>query len=50
MDIGHDPAAWQTLFRLVAGASAALTDLLFVALSINLNAWVLVMRAAEEAD
>ncbi len=33
----YDPAEWKDLFVAVAGASAALTGLLFVAVSINLE-------------
>jgi hypothetical protein len=46
----YDPSEWHDLFVAVAGASAALAGLLFVALSINLKpilaAPVLPMRAA----
>ena len=35
MDIAYRPDAWQVLFGTVAGASAALLGLLFVALSLN---------------
>jgi hypothetical protein len=48
---GYSPANWGLAFTATAGASAALTGLLFVALSINLNQIVsspgLVARAVE---
>lgn len=34
---GYDPAAWAAFFTAVTGAAAALTGLLFVAVSINLD-------------
>jgi hypothetical protein len=34
---GYDPSGWHDLFAAVAGASAALAGLLFVAISINLR-------------
>ena len=34
---GYDPAAWAVFFASVTGAAAALTGLLFVAVSINLS-------------
>ena len=34
---GYDPAAWQTFCQALVGAAAALTGLLFVAVSINLE-------------
>lgn len=34
---GYDPAAWTVFFASVTGAAAALTGLLFVAVSINLS-------------
>ena len=34
---GYDPAAWAVFFASVTGAAAALTGLLFVAMSINLS-------------
>jgi hypothetical protein len=34
---GYDPAAWQSFFVAVISAAAALTGLLFVAVSINLD-------------
>ncbi len=37
MDIAYRTEAWQVLFGAVSGASAALTGLLFVGLSINLK-------------
>jgi hypothetical protein len=35
--VAYDPAAWKDMFVAVAGASAALLGLLFVAVSINLE-------------
>ena len=37
MASGYDPAAWQGFCQALVGASAALTGLLFVAVSINLE-------------
>ena len=37
MSVAYDPSAWSDLFVAVAGASAALLGLLFVAVSINLE-------------
>jgi hypothetical protein len=34
---GYDPATWAAFFTAITGASAALTGLLFVAVSINLD-------------
>jgi hypothetical protein len=34
---GYDPAAWAAFFTAITGAAAALTGLLFVAVSINLD-------------
>jgi hypothetical protein len=34
---GYDPAAWAVFFASATGAAAALTGLLFVAVSINLS-------------
>jgi hypothetical protein len=34
---GYDPAAWAAFFTAITGAAAALTGLLFVAVSINLG-------------
>jgi hypothetical protein len=34
---GHDPATWTAFFAALTGAAAALTGLLFVAVSINLD-------------
>jgi hypothetical protein len=34
---GYDPAAWQAFCQALVGAAAALTGLLFVAVSINLE-------------
>ena len=38
MPIGYDPGAWTSLFEGIVAAAAALTGLLFVAVSINLAA------------
>jgi hypothetical protein len=38
MDVAYDNAAWQAFFATIAGASAALIGLLFVALSLHLGA------------
>lgn len=49
--VAYQPAAWHELFVAVAGAAAALTGLIFVAVSINLKQIlenrVLPVRAAE---
>ncbi len=37
MSVAYDPAQWSELFVAVAGASAALAGLLFVAVSINVD-------------
>jgi len=37
MSLGYDPAAWQPFCMALVGAAAALTGLLFVAVSINLE-------------
>jgi modulator of FtsH protease len=34
---GYDPATWEAFFTAITGAAAALTGLLFVAVSINLD-------------
>jgi hypothetical protein len=38
MDYPYDPAAWQDFYVMMGGANAALTGLVFVALSIHLRA------------
>lgn len=38
VDTAYEPASWQSLYGAVAGASASLTGLLFVALSVNRRA------------
>jgi hypothetical protein len=37
MDFPYDPAAWQDFYVMMGGANAALTGLVFVALSIHLK-------------
>jgi hypothetical protein len=38
MDAPYDPAAWQNFYVMMGGANAALTGLVFVALSLHLRA------------
>src|SRR5205814_7588033 len=37
MDAGNDPAAWQNFYIMIGTANAAITGLLFVALSLHLK-------------